>query len=125
MTEPDVPPAETLNADRAATTRMCAVTRAVRPVPELIRFVSGPGGIVVPDIRGKLPGRGVWVSNNRASVEQAVRRKVFARALKAEVSAPADLAGQVESLLKQDALQMLALANKAGAVVTGFDKIEA
>ncbi|MCU0820264.1 MAG: RNA-binding protein [Beijerinckiaceae bacterium] len=124
MTEPDVPPAETLNADRAATTRMCAVSRAVRPVAELVRFVAGPDGFVVADIRSKLPGRGVWVSNNRGMVEQAIRRKVFARALKAEVSAPADLVDQVERLLKQDALQMLAFANKAGAVVTGFEKVE-
>ena len=124
MTEPDIPPAETLSADRAATMRMCAVTRVVRPVAELIRFVAGPDGSVVPDIRSKLPGRGVWVSNSRATLEQAMRRKVFARALKVGVTCPADLAEQVERLLKQDALQMLAIANKAGAVVTGFDKIE-
>lgn len=124
MTEADVPPAETLNADRAATTRMCAVSRAVRPVAELIRFVAGPDGSVVPDIRNKLPGRGVWVSNSRAMVAEAVRRKVFARALKAEVKAPADLPEQVDRLLRQDALQMLALANKAGAIVTGFEKVE-
>lgn len=124
MTEHDILPAETLAADRAATVRMCVVTRAVRPVAELIRFVQGPEGQVVPDIRNRLPGRGVWVSNYRDTLEQAIRRKVFARALKVELSAPPDLVAQVERLLRQDALQMLALVNKAGGVVTGFEKVE-
>lgn len=124
MNEPDVPTAETLNADRAATTRMCAVSRASRPVAELLRFVAGPDGKVVPDIRSKLPGRGVWVSNERRMVAEAMRRKIFARALRVELATPMDLAEQVERLLAQDALQMLALANKAGAVVTGFEKVE-
>lgn len=124
MNEADAPEPEGLNADRAATNRMCAVSRAIRPVGELIRFVAGPDGVVVPDIRAKLPGRGVWVSANRQAVDQAVSRKIFARALKTEVTAPTDLASQVEKLLVQDALQSLSLANKAGAIVTGFAKIE-
>ncbi|MBN8533467.1 MAG: RNA-binding protein [Rhizobiales bacterium] len=124
MNETDAHEPQGLNADRAATSRMCVLTRAVRPVGELIRFVAGPGGEIVPDIRAKLPGRGVWVSANRHAVEQAVVRKLFARALKAELRAPTDLDAQVDALLVQDVLQSLSLANKAGAVVTGFAKIE-
>lgn len=124
MNEADAPEPEGLNADRAATSRMCIVSRAIRPVGELIRFVAGPEGVAVPDIRAKLPGRGVWVSANRQAVEQAVARKLFGRALKRELTAPADLAAQVEKLLVQDVLQSLSLANKAGAIVTGFAKIE-
>lgn len=124
MNETDPPEPQGLNADRAATSRMCVLSREVRPVGELIRFVAGPDGEVVPDIRAKLPGRGVWVSAHHQAVEQAVGRRLFARALKAEVRAPADLAARVDALLVQDALQSLSLANKAGAVVTGFAKVE-
>ena len=42
--------------------RTCIVTRAVKPVAELIRFVLGPDDQVVPDLKHKLPGRGVWVT---------------------------------------------------------------
>lgn len=124
MNENDAPEPEGLNADRAATSRMCVLSRVVRPVGELIRFVAGPDGEVVPDIRAKLPGRGVWVSANRVVVDQTAARKLFARALKAELRAPADLGARVDALLVQDALQSLSLANKAGAIVTGFAKIE-
>jgi len=37
--------------------RTCLATRELRPKSELIRFVTGPDGSVVPDIAGKLPGR--------------------------------------------------------------------
>lgn len=110
--------------DRKATTRHCAVTREVRPVSALIRFVAGPEGVVVPDIRNRLPGRGVWVTNSAATLREAMKKKVFARALKDKVTAPPDLVEQVERLLRADALAMLSLANKAGAVTTGFSKVE-
>jgi predicted RNA-binding protein YlxR (DUF448 family) len=105
--------------------RTCVATRRVRPLDELIRFVAAPDGTVVPDIRRRLPGRGVWVTASRAAVEQAVKRNAFARGLKAQVSAPADLPGQVERMLVEAARQSISLANKAGQVVSGFSKVEA
>ena len=110
--------------DRAAVMRRCIATREVRPVSDLIRFVLGPDGAVVPDIRAKLPGRGVWVANSRAVLETAIAKKLFARAFKGKAAVPENLAAQVADLLRRDALQMLSLANKAGAVTTGFAKIE-
>lgn len=59
---------------------MCAVTRAVRPIDELIRFVVAPTGEAIPDLKRKLPGRNLWVTANRKTVAEAVRRNVFARA---------------------------------------------
>ena len=38
----------------------------MKPVDELIRFVVGPDG-VVPDLKRKLPGRGLWVTAERAT----------------------------------------------------------
>jgi predicted RNA-binding protein YlxR (DUF448 family) len=105
--------------------RTCIVSRTVRPAAELIRFVVGPDKQVVPDLKHKLPGRGVWVTARADMVEEAVRRRLFARAFKAEVKAPATLAQDIEQALRLDLRQALSLANKAGAVITGFFKVEA
>ncbi len=105
--------------------RSCVVTRQVRSPDDLIRFVVGPDGLLVPDIRRKLPGRGVWTSLSAATVREAIRRKAFERSLKAKIAVPNDLAAQVDTLMARDTLQALAMANKAGLVTAGFAKVEA
>jgi predicted RNA-binding protein YlxR (DUF448 family) len=104
--------------------RTCIVTRAAKPAAEMIRFVLGPENEVVPDLKHRLPGRGVWVTARRSQVEEAVRRRLFARAFKAEAKAPPSLAETIDRLLRADLRQALAFANKAGAVITGFTKVE-
>jgi predicted RNA-binding protein YlxR (DUF448 family) len=104
--------------------RTCIVTREVHSPAGLIRFVLGPDQQVVPDLRHKLPGRGVWVTARYAMVEEAAKRRLFARAFKAEAKAPETLAQDIERLLRDDLRQGLALANKAGSVITGFHKVE-
>jgi predicted RNA-binding protein YlxR (DUF448 family) len=104
--------------------RMCIVTRERRAPEDLIRFVVGPEGKIVPDIRAKLPGRGVWVTARIEMVEDAVRRQAFSRGLKATAKADKTLPAEVDTLLERDCLQSLSLANKAGAVVAGFTKVE-
>ena len=91
----------------------------------LIRFVPGPDGVVVPDLARKLPGRGLWVAADRASVEAASKKGLFARAAKAKVTAPADLADQVENLLRRRLLSGLGLARRAGDLTSGFEKVSA
>lgn len=105
--------------------RTCALTRQARAPEDLIRFVIGPGDVLVPDIRRKLPGRGVWVSLSAAAVGEAVKRRAFERSLKMKVTVSPDLAAEVDALLSRDAIQALAMANKAGLVSTGFAKVEA
>jgi predicted RNA-binding protein YlxR (DUF448 family) len=113
------------DARRAGRTRMCAVSRAVRPEAELVRFVAAPDGSVAPDLRARLPGRGIWVGLDRATVAQAVRKNVFARGLKQPLKPASDLADQVSARLREAALGRLGLARKAGEVVVGFAKVEA
>jgi predicted RNA-binding protein YlxR (DUF448 family) len=103
--------------------RTCLVTRATGSPAGLIRFVRAPDGRVVPDVAAKLPGRGVWVTGRRSTVEEAVRRRLFARGFRAEAEAPADLADTVDRLLADRALGALSMARKAGLVVTGFGKV--
>jgi uncharacterized protein len=105
--------------------RRCVATRKAMAVSDLIRFVAGPDGVLVPDIRRKLPGRGVWTALSREAVERAVATKAFPRSLKSPVSVSPGLADEVDTLLLRDALQSLSFANKAGLVVTGFGKVEA
>lgn len=105
--------------------RLCIVTRAARPVGALIRFVVDPQGETIADLKGTLPGRGVWVSATRAAVEQAVRRKAFARAFKRDVRTPPDLPERVAHSLQRSAVEALAIAGKAGLVAPGFAKAAA
>ena len=110
--------------DRSATMRMCAVTRKVRPIGELIRFVISPQGEVVPDLKRKLPGRGLWVSASRQTVAETVRRNQFAKGFKREIRARATLPADTEALLVRSATEALAMAAKARQVVSGFSKVE-
>jgi predicted RNA-binding protein YlxR (DUF448 family) len=104
--------------------RTCAVTREKATPEAMLRFVLGPDHGVVPDIKRKLPGRGVWIGLSRRLVAQAVKKQVFVRGLKDKALAAPDLPDLVEDLLRRDALQALSLANKAGLVTTGFVKVE-
>jgi len=109
---------------RAGSERTCIVNRRSGSPDGLVRFVVGPEGDVVPDVKARLPGRGAWVTATRPGVAEAVKRKLFARAFKREVTVAADLPDLVEKLLEAQAIAALSLANKAGAVVTGFSKVE-
>jgi predicted RNA-binding protein YlxR (DUF448 family) len=104
--------------------RMCAVTRVVMPVADLIRFVVAPDGTVIPDLKRKLPGRGLWVSASRGVLAEAVRRGVFARGFKREVRISPDFLDATDAALVRGIVEALAMAGKAGEVVTGFGKVE-
>jgi len=105
--------------------RMCVATRTVRPVADMIRFVIGPDGEAVPDLKRKLPGRGVWVTATQEVLADAIKRKTLARGFKRDVRLPADLVGRTEQLLERAVLDALAMAGKAGLALTGFTRVEA
>ena len=110
--------------NRSATTRMCAVTRAVRPIDELIRFVVSPSGEAMADLKRKLPGRGLWVSASRRTVAEAVRRHQFSKGFKRDVRAAPTLPADTEALLVRSCTEALAMVAKAGQAVSGFSKVE-
>ena len=82
-----------------------------------------PDGVVVPDLAEKLGGRGAWVSADRASLERAVAKGLFARAFKSKAHAPEDLAANVEAGLARRALDALGLARRTGDIALGFDQV--
>lgn len=103
--------------------RRCLVTGRVAEKAALVRFVTGPGGRLVADIGGDLPGRGMWVGAHRELVERACARGHFRKAARAkDLMVEADLADRVESLIAGRCLDLLGLARRAGALVTGYEK---
>jgi predicted RNA-binding protein YlxR (DUF448 family) len=104
--------------------RKCIATGEVLAKSELIRFCVGPEQEVVPDITGRLPGRGIWVRSDRTALERAVQKNLFPRAAKSKVRVPADLVQTVESLLMDRTISLLGLARKAGQAVAGFEKVK-
>ncbi len=105
--------------------RRCIATGAVRETSELVRFVIGPEARVVPDIGGKLPGRGIWVTASKTALEGAIARKLFQRAARRQVLVEAKLANRVERLLAARCLELLGLARRAGELVVGYEKVVA
>jgi predicted RNA-binding protein YlxR (DUF448 family) len=114
-----------LRDSAVGTERLCIATRVVKPVGELIRFVVGPDGAVVADVKRKLPGRGVWVTARRETLATAIARKAFARGFKREVRVAADLLAVTEGLLERAVLDALSMVHKAGRVAIGFTKAQA
>lgn len=104
--------------------RKCIVTGEVRPKAGLIRFVLGPDNQVVPDVLGKLPGRGMYVTADRVILEQA-RKGQFARSAKQPVTVPDGLMAEVERQLARRTVDLIALTRKAGRAVCGFEKVKA
>lgn len=104
--------------------RKCLATGEVNPKRGLIRFVVGPDEAVYPDVAFKLPGRGMYVSAERAALELAVRKKLFARGARRPVAVPDDLVAQVEAALLRRVIDRLALARKAGRAIAGYEKVK-
>jgi predicted RNA-binding protein YlxR (DUF448 family) len=105
--------------------RRCLVTGILKPRTELIRFVIGPEDKVIPDLSEKLPGQGFWVSADPDSLQQAVKRNVFAKAAHKNAYPSATMAADVESLLRKRCLQLLGLAKGAGITTLGETQTEA
>jgi uncharacterized protein len=110
---------------KPGTARMCALTRQVRPIDELIRFVVAPTGEVAPDLKRKLPGRGLWISASKAALNDAVKRGIFSKGFKRELRLPPTFAADTERLMVKGVVEALAITAKAGQVVSGFSKVEA
>ena len=104
--------------------RKCIATGEVQPKAGLIRFCLGPDDMVVPDILARLPGRGFYVSADRAAIDRAAKKGLFARAAKQPVKVPDDLADLVEALMLRRVIDLISLARKASGAVMGYEKVK-
>ncbi|UOA30290.1 hypothetical protein DSM110093_00033 [Sulfitobacter sp. DSM 110093] len=112
------------NDQQTGPERKCIATGDVQPKHGLIRFVIGPDNQVYPDILGKLPGRGIYVSADRAALELAVKKKAFARSAKQPVTLPEGLIDEVEQQLARRVVDLISLQRKAGKAVAGYEKVK-
>ncbi|CUH79569.1 ribosomal protein L7Ae family protein [Tritonibacter multivorans] len=104
--------------------RKCLATGETQPKAGLIRFVLGPDAQVFPDVMGKLPGRGVYVTSTREALEMAVKKKLFARGFKAQVVVPDGLVEEVERQVLKRVVDLISLARKSGDAVAGYEKVK-
>ncbi len=121
----DVTPQKGAGSKKAGPERLCVVTRQNLAQAEMIRFALSPDGEIVPDVEGRLPGRGVWLSCSREILKKAIQSKAFSRSLKQQAAVPAGLEDKVEALLTRRVGEYLSFANKAGQVVAGFQQVDA
>ena len=115
--------AATSDNESALRERRCIASGEVRPEDKLVRFVVSPDGEAVPDIDGKLPGRGLWLSADREAFAKALAKNDFSKAAKAKVSVAPDLAARVERLLVLRLQADLGMARRAGLLDAGFDQV--
>ena len=104
--------------------RKCIVSGLSQPKAGLIRFAITPEGVVVPDVLGRLPGRGIYVASDRAALDRAAKKGLFSRAARRAVTAPDGLADLIEGQLLRRVVDLLAMARKAGGAVTGYEKVK-
>lgn len=120
----DIPEPETAEPTGKSPQRRCIATREVLDKTLMIRFVLDPEGQVVPDLRHRLPGRGLWVKAEPAALALAIKTNAFAKAAKHSARIPADLPARIATLLRQDVSHLLGLARKSGDLTAGFEKVE-
>lgn len=103
--------------------RKCIVEGVTKPTSELLRFVM-IGNTLYPDFNKKLPGKGIYVTNNRISLETALAKKLFNKVTRHNLKIDDDFVNIVENIIKTQALNSLNIARKAGALVAGFEKVK-
>ncbi|MCV6597209.1 MAG: RNA-binding protein [Mangrovicoccus sp.] len=104
--------------------RRCIITGESGPKAGLLRFVVAPDGVLVADLLGRLPGRGIWITSSRAALDQASRKGAFSRAARQKLEIPEGLADQVEQALSRRVIDLISLARKAGLAVGGYEKVK-
>ncbi|MBO6774035.1 MAG: RNA-binding protein [Marinibacterium sp.] len=104
--------------------RRCIATGDVQPRSGLIRFVLDSDGVVVPDLLGKLPGRGVYVAADRAALEMTVKKALFSRGFKQPAKAVPELIDQIDAMLIRRVTDLISLVRKSGDAIAGYEKVK-
>ena len=104
--------------------RRCIVTSEVQGKQGLIKFVVGPDAQLVADVFGKLPGRGMWVTADRAILQKAIDRNLFAKAARETVVVPDGFVAEVERQQVRRVTDLIALARKSAQAVAGYEKVK-
>lgn len=128
--------------------RRCALTRTIRPKDELLRLVLDPSGLVYIDLRARVPGRGIYIVPTASVVDAALTPKGLSRLFRGRARGlgpvgppgagfeepaaeahedprrdgprPSEAIGQ---LLLERAIELVALARRAGQLEIGTDAV--
>ena len=65
--------------------RTCVVTKEALPKSELLRIVRTPDGKVLPDLSGKLNGRGAYIKKDINVLEKAKKSKILESRLECKI----------------------------------------
>ncbi len=103
--------------------RRCIVSREQQPKERMLRFVLGPGRELVPDLEGKLPGRGMWLSVGADVLERALARGAFAKAARGPVHSPPELRARIVEGLQRRLRDRIGFARRAGQAVCGREVV--
>jgi predicted RNA-binding protein YlxR (DUF448 family) len=108
--------------------RRCIISGEREGRDALVRLALSPDGEVLPDIGARAPGRGAWVTPDRALVAEAEAKGrlkgALQRAFKGDVKrVPEGMADRIEAGLKRAALDRLGLELRAGNLLLGSDRI--
>ncbi len=109
---------------KSCPTRRCASTMEELDKSMMLRFVLSPDNMVTPDLKGNLPGRGMWVKADKLALSHAIQKNMFAKSAKSKVKIPNDLLERTESLLRKRIMDILALARRSGDALSGFEKVK-
>ena len=112
----------------SAPERKCILTGTHGTRDGLIRLALDAEGRVHADIAARAPGRGAWLSPDRALIASVAAkgklRGVLMRAFKTTaIAVPDDLVESIASGLERRALDRLGLENKAGYLIWGSERI--
>jgi len=108
--------------------RRCIISGEHGGRADLIRLALDADGAVAPDLGARAPGRGAWVTPDRDLIASALSkgklRGALARAFKTSaIQVPDDLVARIDAGLERRAMDALGLANKAGHLIWGGERI--
>jgi uncharacterized protein len=108
--------------------RRCLLTGEPAPRTGLIRLALGPDGQVAADWSERLPGRGAWITADRALFDSVAARGrlrgALARAFKRnDFTLPDDLGDRIAAGLQQRLLARLGLEKRSGTILLGGDRV--
>ena len=104
--------------------RRCISTGSIMNTKSMVRFVVGPDGGAVPDVFCKLPGKGMWVSSKKSSLDRALSKNLFSVVSKKPVLINNNLSKQIEDSILKKLLNLISLARKANQAISGFEKVK-